>query len=174
MTKKWLSQTPNPPRIPEFYTVTKIHKPTLVGRPIISGCNGPTERISAFVDTLLQPVSTSQTSYLKDSTDFINFIEKTKMGKRTFLVTMDVSSLYTNIPQEEGITTVCNAYENFHKNNPPIPTNYIKEISRMARLNRPLTFFANFNFYLTDVARLQPFFSHSSTISQRTELFQRK
>ena len=49
--------------IPEFYTVTKIHKPTLVGRPIISGCNGPIERISAFVDILLQPVSTSQTSY---------------------------------------------------------------------------------------------------------------
>ncbi|XP_068755861.1 uncharacterized protein [Montipora capricornis] len=131
MTKKWLSQTPNPPRIPEFYTLTKIHKPTLVGRPIISGCNGPTERISAFVDTLLQPISTSQTSYLKDSTDFINFIEKTKMGKRTFLVTMDVTSLYTNIPQEEGITTVCNAYENFHKNNPPIPTNYIKEMLRL-------------------------------------------
>ena len=104
---------------------------TLVGRPIISGCNGPTERISAFVDTLLQPISTSQTSYLKDSTDFINFIEKTKMGKRTFLVTMDVTSLYTNIPQKEGITTVCNAYENFHKNNPPIPTNYIKEMLRL-------------------------------------------
>ncbi|XP_068728713.1 uncharacterized protein [Montipora capricornis] len=131
MIKKWLSQTPNPPRIPEFYTVTKIHKPTLVERPIISGCNGPTERISAFVDTLLLPVSTSQTSYLKDSTDFINFIEKTKMGKRTFLVTMDVTSLYTNIPQEEGITTACNAYGNFHKNNPPIPTNYIKEMLRL-------------------------------------------
>ena len=37
MTVKWLSQTPNPPRIPEFYTLTKIYKPTLVGRPIISG-----------------------------------------------------------------------------------------------------------------------------------------
>ena len=130
MTKKWLSQTPNPPRIPEFYTLTKIHKPTLVGRPIISGCNGPTERISAFADILLQPISTSQTSYLKDSTDFINFIEKTEMGKRTYLVTMDVTSLYTNMPQEEGITTVCNAYKNFHKHNPPIPTNYIKEMLR--------------------------------------------
>ena len=51
MTKKWLSQTPYPPRIPGFYTLTKIHKHTLLGRPIISGCNGPTERISAFVDT---------------------------------------------------------------------------------------------------------------------------
>ena len=28
MTEKWLCQTPNPPRIPVFYTLTKIHKPT--------------------------------------------------------------------------------------------------------------------------------------------------
>ena len=36
MTKKWLCQTQNPPGIPVFYTLTKIHKPTPVGRPIIS------------------------------------------------------------------------------------------------------------------------------------------
>ena len=93
MTGKWLSQTANPPRIPEFYTLTKLHKPTLVGRPIISGCSGPTERISAFVDTLHQPVSISQASYIRDTTDFINFIEKTKV-KQTFLVSMDVTSLF--------------------------------------------------------------------------------
>ena len=28
MTRRWLSLTPNPPRIPQFYTLTKIHKPT--------------------------------------------------------------------------------------------------------------------------------------------------
>ena len=38
MTAKWLSVTPNSPRIPIFYTLTKIYKkPTPVGRPIISG-----------------------------------------------------------------------------------------------------------------------------------------
>ena len=128
MTKKWLSQTPNPPRIPESYTLTKIHKPTITARPIISGCDGPTERISSFVDTLLQPISKSQKSYLKDTTDFINFIEKTKVKKRTFLVSMEVASLYTNIPQEEGIDIVCTAHDNFHKNNPPIPTKYLREM----------------------------------------------
>ena len=35
MTAKWLSLTPDPPRIPVFYTLTKIHKPTLIGRPVI-------------------------------------------------------------------------------------------------------------------------------------------
>ena len=114
MTAKWLSSTPNPPRIPSFYTLTKIHKPTPVGRPIISGCDGPTERISAFVDRLIQPIAQKQDSYLKDTTDFLNFIESTKLPKNTVLVSMDVTSLYTNIPHEEGVTTVCYAYEDFY------------------------------------------------------------
>ena len=44
------------------------------------------------------------------------------------LVAMDVSSLYTNIPQEEGIEIVCKAYETFHNNDPPIPTHYLREL----------------------------------------------
>ena len=43
-----------------------------------------------------------QQSYMKDATAFLNFIEKTKVGKDTILVSMNISSLYTNIPQEEG------------------------------------------------------------------------
>ena len=46
------------------------------------------------------------------------------MHQDTILVSMDVASLYTNISQEEGIT-VCRAYDIFHDNNPPIPTNYL-------------------------------------------------
>ena len=111
MTRKWLA---NP-----------------VGRPIISGCGGPTERISSFVDSLLQPIAKQQTSYLKDTTDFINFIENTKVTEDAILVSMDVTSLYTNIPQEEGITTVCNTYERFHSNKPPIPTHYLREMLRL-------------------------------------------
>ncbi|XP_074637677.1 uncharacterized protein LOC141895947 [Acropora palmata] len=131
MTKKWLSQTPNPQRVPLFYTLTKIHKPTPVGRPIISGCDGPTERISSFVDYILQPIANAQKSYLKDRTDFINFLERTKIPKNTTLVSMDVTSLYTNIPQEEGITTVCKAYEAFYNRNIPIPTNSLKEMLQL-------------------------------------------
>ena len=120
MTKKWLCQTPTPPRIPIFYTLTKIHKPTPVGRPIISGCDGQTEKLSCFVDKILQPIAQQQKS-LKDKTDFINFIEKTKLPKGIILVSMDVTSLYTNIPQEEGINLVCTAYETSYNETPPTP-----------------------------------------------------
>jgi len=54
--------------------------------------------------------------------------EKTKLPGNTILVSMDVTSLYTNIPQEEGITTVCEAYEEFYERKPPIPTRYFREM----------------------------------------------
>ena len=111
-----------------IYTLTKIHKPTLVGRPIISGCDGLTERLSSFADKLLQPIAQIQDSYLKDTTHFIRFIESTRVPRNAFLVSMDVTSLYTNIPQEEGITIVCNPYENCHADNPPIATNFLREM----------------------------------------------
>ena len=130
MNKNWLSLTPNPLRIPVFYTLTKIHKPNPVRRPIISGCEGPTERISSFVDHLLQPIAKIQKSYLKDTTDFLNFIEKTEVAKDTFLVSMDVTSFYTNMAQEEGIAIVCRTYETFYGNKLPIPTHFLREMLR--------------------------------------------
>ena len=95
MTKRWLSLTLNPPRIPQIYTLTNTLRPTPVGRPIITGYEGPTERISSFVDSLLQPIAKSQKSYLKDTTDFTNFIEKTKVVENAILVSIDVTIAYT-------------------------------------------------------------------------------
>ena len=77
--------------------------------PIISGCDGPTERI-------LQSTAQKQDSYLKDTTNFLNFIASTKLPKNTVPVSMDgtiLLGLYTNIPHEEGVTIVCQAYKDF-------------------------------------------------------------
>ena len=106
--------------------LTKIHKPTPAGRPIISGCDGPTERLSSFLDRLLQPIAQKQKLYLKDKTAFINLIETTKVPKNAILVSMDVTSLYTNVLQEEVVETVCKTYDSFYKDSPPIPTQYLK------------------------------------------------
>ena len=88
-------------------------------------------KISAFVDTFLQPIMKEQQSYIKDTTRFINFIEGTRVPQNAIVVSMDVTSLYTNIPQEEGITTICHAYETFYTATPPIPTHYLKEMPRL-------------------------------------------
>ena len=129
MTHKWLSLGQNPPRIPEFYTLTKIHKAIPVGRPIVSGSGGPTERISSFVDSLLQPIAQKQESYIKDTTHFINFIENTLLPEAAILATLDVCLLCTNIPQEEGIEIVCHFYEeHYHQSILPIPTQFLGDL----------------------------------------------
>ena len=42
-------------------------------------------------------------TYLKDTTEFINQTEATQLPTNCKLALIDVSSLYTNIPHEEGI-----------------------------------------------------------------------
>ena len=44
---------------------------------------------------------------------------------------MGVTSLYTNILQEEGIHTVCRAYETFYINKSPIPTQLLEQALRL-------------------------------------------
>ena len=44
---------------------------------------------------------------------------------------MDFTSLYTNIPQEEGINIVCNAYEAFHRKEPPSPTRLLQRALKL-------------------------------------------
>jgi len=97
----------------------------------VAGNDGPTERISAFVDSILKSIAKSQMSQLKDTTDFVNFIERTTLPEGTFLVSLDVTSLYANIPQEEGINTVCRAYKNLYGDDTPIPTQSLREILRL-------------------------------------------
>ena len=80
------------------------------------------------MDTLLQATAQKQQSFIKDTTDFISFIEKTKIDKDAILVSMDASSLYTNIPQEEGAEIVCKTYESFHTCNPPIRARFLREM----------------------------------------------
>ena len=96
MTHKWLIISLKQPRIPTFHTLAEIHKKTPVGRPIVSGSSGPTERISSFVDSQLQSIVIKQESYTKDTTDFLNFIENTQIPDNAVLATLDVSSLHTN------------------------------------------------------------------------------
>ena len=79
-------------------------------RPIVSSCNSATENISRFIHTYLQPAVKQLPSYIKDTKDFVLFIESLQIPKDTILVTLDISSLYTNIPHDEGTLYAKQAY----------------------------------------------------------------
>lgn len=103
-------------KTPKFYTLPKIHKKDNPGRPVISSINCHSANISKYVDHHLQEHVTKLPSYVKDTTDFLNKISTVTIPEGAKLVTMDVSSLYTNIPNSEGIEAV---QETLTKNNCP-------------------------------------------------------
>ena len=84
----------------------KIHKIDNPGRLVVSSIGCHNTNISKFVDYHLQPIVKNMPSYMQDSNDFLNKIETAKnIASNCLLVTMDVKSLYTNIPNSEGIST---------------------------------------------------------------------
>lgn len=96
------------PKTSKFNLNPKIHKENNPGRPVINSVDCHSSRISKYVDYHLQPEVCKLKSYTKDSTDTINKLSKIRndIKKEDILVTMDVRSLYTNIPNEEGIQAV--------------------------------------------------------------------
>ena len=100
---KFLS--PTDCRTARFYLLPKVHKPGNLGRPIISGNGSPTEHISLFVDSFLKPLVPRISSYIHDTPDFLRIILgiQHQVPSTAIIGTFDVSSLYTNIPHDEGI-----------------------------------------------------------------------
>ena len=81
----------------------KIHKTGNPGRPIVNGIGSITEKISAYVDQEIRCLVPRIPRYLKDTTHLINILLAKKLAPEDLLVTIDVKSLYTNIPHSEGI-----------------------------------------------------------------------
>ena len=105
------------PKTAKFYHLPKIHKPGNPSRPIVASNGAPTEKISSFVDHFLQPLVTKLPSYIWD---FLNKLQRMPtLPPGSLLVTLDVSSLYTNIPHNEGIVACEEALNSRESPAPP-------------------------------------------------------
>ena len=97
---------PSGARCANWYFLPKIHKAKITGRPIVSGNNSPTEKISSFIDEHIKGLVPKIPSYVRDTPDFIKKVENFHHNGDFLLVTMDVTSLYTNIPNQEGLIAI--------------------------------------------------------------------
>lgn len=97
----------------------KLHKNPYKIRPIVSGIEGPTEHLSAFLDTILKPIVSKLPSFVRDSTHIVATLTDLKLPSEVILVTIDVSSLYTSIPHHEGIMACLQCIEQGNTTNTP-------------------------------------------------------
>ena len=134
-------------KTPTLYGRPKLHKnytnfPAL--RPICSGVSSPTARLSQFIDTILKPIAQTTTSYIRDTTHFILKTRDFKLNRdaeKTFLVTMDVSSLYPNIDHTEGIQACHNLLS---RSSSQIPTETVTDLINLVLTSNTMGFLNRF------------------------------
>ena len=74
------------------------------GRLIVSACSCPTELISSYLDKIMAPIVKTLPSYIKDSQHALEiFRDFSFLGQNKLIFTMDITSLYTVIPNDEGL-----------------------------------------------------------------------
>ncbi len=77
----------------------------LKGRPIIAGPESPTQRLSEVLEKLLSPLVPFLKSFIKDDWDFVKSLPQ-EIDFDCELYSVDVVSLYTNIPHSLGIEAI--------------------------------------------------------------------
>ena len=131
----------NASNLGKMYFLPKIHKrlDNVPGRPVISNCGTPTERVSEFLDHHLKPVMQSGKSYIKDSGDFLNKIKRLgKIPEGAFLVSVDVVGLYPSIPHLEGLEALRKRLEK--RVHAEIPTDKLVDMAKFVLENNIFEF----------------------------------
>lgn len=130
---------PNPPRPRQFYLLPKIHKAPATrtvphevppGRPIVSDCGSESYNSAQYIDYFLNPLSQLHDSYLKDTSDFIDKIKPHEFPEQSFLFTIDIDSLYTNIDTNRGLQAVQQLLRQY-----PDPKRPDEEILKLLEIN---------------------------------------
>ena len=133
-------------RTQQFYLLAKIHmnpkNPS--GRPIVSGSEGPRERISQFVDHFIGPLVPLSQSFIRDLTHLINILNEVTLQPGMLLCTLDITCLYSNIPHNEGIQSIEEVLA-IHRPPSNLPHNsYISELLEVVLTNNHFEFNGTF------------------------------
>ena len=78
----------------------------------MAGYNSATVKLSEYVDSYLKSVTQKSFSFVRNTTYFFKKLRNVrKIPKNSFMVTVDVHSLYNNIDHEEGAEACFRALE---------------------------------------------------------------
>ena len=123
------------PRTSVIYFKPKIHKPNNPGRPIVSAYSCPTELISQYLDQIMSPFVKSLPSYIKDTNHALKtFRDFNFSGQKKLIFTMDITSLYTVIPNHEGLLALKYFFDQ-HANKQPSTETLIRLAELVLTLN---------------------------------------
>ena len=127
----------------KFYCTLKVHKPhsenkALPERPIISGSGSITENPSLFVEYHLKDLATKHDTFIQDTPDFETINQEERRPAHAVLVTLDITGLFTNIPQDDSTQTAWEALS--ERENKRVPTEYLIRLLDLIHKNNIFEF----------------------------------
>ena len=128
-TDEYKKLYPNGSHISVLYGLPKVHKQDCPVRPICAAVGSATYELSKYLAKLIKPAASN--CYGTDTKDTFDFVEKIKRIdlNGTIMASLDVSSLFTNVPLEKTIQiTLDRLYRNELVTCPDIPESDLKDL----------------------------------------------
>ena len=136
---------PPKPKPSKLYLLPKIHKPYdgfPKCRPIVSGSGCNTERISWFCDNIVKEDVKKLDSYIEDTPDLLRKIneinEKGDIPENAKPISIDIKSMFSNIPLEEGLDAFKEVLE--ARDDKTIPTEFVMKLIKLVMEKNIFTF----------------------------------
>jgi hypothetical protein len=139
------------PKLGSFRILPKIHKYKFGIRPIVNCRNHPTSNMALFIELLLREHVKASDSYLKDSQDLLNTCENLKIPEDSIIYVGDFESLYTNIPSQKCIDTICDFMKDKLHNN-LIEIEAFNEILKLVFFNNVFKYKNNFYIQISGIS----------------------
>nr|VZI00812.1 unnamed protein product [Spirometra erinaceieuropaei] len=96
---------------PRFYGLPKVHKSGVPLRPIVSLSGAPTFNLAQWLFRNLRSLTSNACTTVCSATQFLGRIKGMRLTEDEVMVSFDVTSLFTSIPQDLAIETVSELLE---------------------------------------------------------------
>jgi predicted GIY-YIG superfamily endonuclease len=122
----------------------KVHKEGMPLRPIISTANSYNYKLAKFLTKLVEDARPKPKSYVKDSFSFARLIQLQKPVANDVMISLDVESLFTNVPVYEAIELaikIITDKKKIDKNYTKLTAKDLRNLFQLAVTNTPFRFY---------------------------------
>lgn len=106
---------PDTLQLPKFYGLPKIHKTGFPLRPITPTCNATGFYLAKLFNKMLNMVFPRSEHHIRDTEQFVDFINNLIISANDVLVSFDVVSMFTNIVYELVYDIVMEKWQDFYR-----------------------------------------------------------
>ena len=92
--------------LPRVYGLPKIHKPSCPLRVIVSSIDSPLYPLTTYLHNILFKSILKANSYIKNSFELVEKLKRLHITDEYKLISLDVKSLFTNVPMEIAVDCI--------------------------------------------------------------------